>query len=147
MKTDAAPVVNRSKNSGIAVVDDVLDMREDNIQIQNEDKSTNNDLFLARIRKLYQQDYRTRSESFEKIANYEIQGSRNLKEPSYFSELKFCKQKVRTRVIVVLRILSIPVTSVDPEEPFFIFKFIVPSRGSSINQRVHLPSTSLRLEK
>ena len=34
MKTDAAPVVNRSKNSGIAVVDDVLDMREDNIQIQ-----------------------------------------------------------------------------------------------------------------
>ena len=54
MKTDAAPVVNRSKNSGIAVVDDVLDMREDNIQIQNEDKSTNNDLFLARIRKLYQ---------------------------------------------------------------------------------------------
>ena len=99
MKPDAAPVVNRSKNSGIAVVDDVLDMREDNIQIQNQDKSTNNDLFLARIRKLYQQDYRTRSESFEKIANYEIQGSRNLKEPSYFSELKFYKQKVRTRVI------------------------------------------------
>ena len=65
MKTDAAPVVNRSKNSGIAVVDDVLDMREDNIQIQNEDKSTNNDLFLARIRKRYQQDYRARSESFE----------------------------------------------------------------------------------
>ena len=50
MKTDAAPVVNRSKNIGIAVVDDVLDMREDNIQIQNQDKSTNNDLFLARIR-------------------------------------------------------------------------------------------------
>ena len=147
MKTDAAPVVNRSKNSGMAVVDDVLDMKEDNIQIQNEDKSTNNDLFLARIRKLYQQDYRTRSESFEKIANYEIQGSRNLKEPSCFSELKLCKQKVRTRVI------SSSSNSIDtryvcrPEEPFFIFRFIAPSRSSFINQRVHLPSTSLRLEK
>ena len=41
MKSDAAFIVNRPQDIGMAVVDDVLDMREDNIQIENKDKSNN----------------------------------------------------------------------------------------------------------
>ena len=41
MKSDPASVVNRPQDIGMAVVDDVLDMREDNVQIENKDKSNN----------------------------------------------------------------------------------------------------------